>query len=200
MRQAGKFHPNRIRQSFQATLLVILTVTIFSLLSGCSSVKPENYAKQKPELKLFDYFQGKTYAWGQFKDRSGKVIRRFRVDISGEHSGDRLTLDERFLYDDGERQTRVWRIARLEKGLFSGEADDVVGKAEGRSAGNALNWRYTLQLPYKNSHINVQFDDWMFLHENGIMINQAAVKKFGFQVGEVTLFFSKQKPEDWGWL
>jgi len=154
-------------------------------------VKVQDYQNEKPQLNLFDYFKGKTFAQGQFQDRSGKVLRRFTVDITGTIEGNQLTLDERFVYNDGEKQQRIWRITKTAEGQFIGKADDVIGEAIGESAGNALNWRYTLDLPYKDSTIHVQFNDWMFLHTDTTMMNRASVTKWGFNVGEVTLFFSK---------
>lgn len=162
------------------------------MLTGCSTMKVEDYGNNTPKLDLFTYFEGKTYAWGQFQDRSGKVLRRFTVNIDGQVKANQLNLDERFVYDDGELQQRIWRITQTGEGQYVGEADDVVGQAQGVSAGNALNWSYTLDLPYKNSSIHVQFDDWMFLHNASVMLNRAEVTKWGFKVGEVTLFFSKQ--------
>jgi hypothetical protein len=105
-----------------------------------------------------------------------------------------LTLDERFVYDDGEKEQRVWLIKRLGDNLYSGTAGDVIGEAVGHSAGSVFSWRYTLDLPYKNSSIQVKFDDWMFLQSDGVMLNRAQVSKWGFNVGEVTLFFSKAQP------
>ncbi|BCN94357.1 hypothetical protein THMIRHAM_21420 [Thiomicrorhabdus immobilis] len=162
-----------------------------TLISGCSSVKIQDYQNETPQLELFEYFKGKTFAQGQFQDRSGKVLRRFTVDINGTVDGQQLTLDERFVYHDGEKQQRVWQITQTAEGHYTGKADDVVGEAIGESAGNALNWRYTLDLPYKDGSIHVQFNDWMFLQSDSSMINRASVTKWGFNVGEVTLFFSK---------
>lgn len=152
---------------------------------------------ETPKLDLFEYFKGKTQAYGQFQDRSGKVLRRFEVDITGtiDESGNKLTLDERFVYNDGEKQTRVWVITRVGNDQYRGTAGDVVGEAQGIVAGNTLNWKYTLDLPYKNDSIHVQFDDWMYLHNKDVMLNRAKVTKFGFSVGEVTLFFSKKLSE-----
>ncbi|WP_033422840.1 DUF3833 domain-containing protein [Hydrogenovibrio halophilus] len=165
------------------------------LLLSCSAVPVDDYAGQTPKLDIMHFFQGHTFAWGQFQDRSGKVIRRFEVDITGtvsSHNGQRqLTLDERFVYDDGEKQTRVWEITETAPDTYIGTAGDVIGQAEGKAAGPALNWRYTLDLPYKDDSIHVQFDDWMFLHNDRTLVNRATVSKWGFKVGEVTLFFRK---------
>ncbi|BBP43174.1 DUF3833 domain-containing protein [Thiosulfativibrio zosterae] len=175
-----------------------LTVLLLSLTAGCSSMKIQDYANETPKLDLFAFFNGKTQAWGQFQDRSGMVLRRFTVDITGTLSADKtqLILDEQFLYNDGEKQTRVWTIKQTQPNQFIGTAADVVGEAKGQSAGNALNWAYVLDLPYKDSSIHVNFDDWMYLHDDQTMVNRAAVTKWGFKVGEVTLFFRKPTLEN----
>lgn len=170
---------------------VLLTLL---LLQGCSTMQIDDYKNATPKLDLFNYFAGKTKAYGQFQDRSGMVLRRFEVDIVGtiNEQGNTLTLEEDFIYNDGEKQRRVWVITRTADNQYVGTAGDVVGEAQGFVAGNALNWAYTLDLPYKDSSIHVQFDDWMYLHNDDVMLNRALVKKFGFRVGEVTLFFSKK--------
>jgi len=157
-------------------------------------MQPEDFEGTEPHLDLFAYFQGETRAWGIFQDRSGGLKRQFSVDIRGEVAGDELTLTEDFVYADGEIQQRIWRIRRVDQHRYEGRADDVVGIATGLAYGQALNWRYTLRLPYRESEINVQFDDWMFLQADGVLVNRATVSKFGFKVGEVTLFFSKSGP------
>lgn len=171
---------------------ILSAILIASLMTGCSSMKVEQYAHTEPKLDLFDYFDGKTYAWGQFQSRSGELQRRFYVDITGTIDGDTLTLDEQFVYDDGETEQRIWVIERTAPNQYQGTAGDVIGTAYGQTAGAVFNWHYTLDLPYGNSSIHVKFDDWMFLQTDGVMINRAEVRKWGFRVGDVTLAFSKQ--------
>ena len=77
-------------------------------------------------------------------------------------------------------------------GKYTGTADDVIGEAIGESAGNALNWSYTLALPVDKSIYHVQFDDWMYLVSPKVMINKAQMSKFGINLGEVTLSFYKR--------
>jgi len=38
----------------------------------------------------------------------------------------------------------------------------------------------------------VQFDDWMFLMDQRVMLNKAVMSKWGFRLGEVTLSFVKR--------
>jgi len=37
----------------------------------------------------------------------------------------------------------------------------------------------------------VQFDDWMFLVDERVMLNRATMSKFGITLGEVLLSFTK---------
>jgi hypothetical protein len=119
------------------------------------------------------------------------VVRRFTVQMTGAWQGNQGTLDERFTYSDGKTERRVWKITDEGQGRYSGRADDVVGVAQGQAAGNALNWRYTLALPVDGKVYEVQFDDWMYLMDERVMLNKAVMSKFGFRLGEVTLSFYK---------
>jgi len=156
-------------------------------------MQPRDYEGTEPRFDLFAYFAGETRAWGIFQDRSGALKRQFTVDILGEIAGEELTLTEDFVYADGETQQRIWTIRRLDRHRYEGRADDVVGTATGLAYGQALNWRYTLRLPFRGREIEVKFDDWMFLQDGGVLVNRATVSKFGFRVGEVTLFFKRKE-------
>ena len=101
-------------------------------------------------------------------------------------------LDEDFRYSDGSTQKRIWRLRKLGDGRFSGRADDVVGEARGETRGNTFHWTYTLNLPVGDNVFEVQFDDWMYLMTDKVMLNKAAMSKFGVRLGEVTLSFVKR--------
>ncbi len=152
-------------------------------------MKPEDFAGREPALLIEEYFAGNTKAWGIFQDRFGRVRRQFEVEIDGTWDGETLTLVEDFLYDDGETEQRIWRIKKRGAHDYEGRADGVIGIAEGRAYGNALNWRYRFALEVGESTWNVSFDDWLFLQSDGVLINRAEVSKFGIKLGEVTLMF-----------
>ncbi|WP_434634055.1 DUF3833 domain-containing protein [Chromobacterium sp. CV08] len=163
-------------------------------LAGCAGPAVGDYAADRPLLDPGRFFLGKTEAWGMFQDRQGRVAKRFTVDMDGERRGEELVLTERFHYSDGSRQQRVWRLKPIGGGRWRGLADDVAGEAVGETAGNALRWRYTLKLPVDGKTYQVQFDDWMFLQDERSLLNRAQMSKFGFRLGEVTLFFRKPEP------
>ncbi len=171
--------------------LIVICVALLGLW-GCSSVNIDEYRAETPALELSEYFDGTIDGWGMFQDRSGKVLKRFHVLIEASWQGDVGTLDEHFTYSDGTTQRRVWTITRLGPGRYSGRAGDVVGEASGEAAGNALRWRYVLALPVDGEVYNVDFDDWMFLMDERVMLNRSLMSKWGLRLGEVTLSFHKR--------
>lgn len=162
------------------------------LAGGCAGVEPGSYSAEKPVLDLKTYFNGTIDAWGVFQDRSGKVVRRFTVLMNCSWKGDTGVLDEDFTYSDGTREKRVWTIRKLSEGRYSGTAGDVIGEAQGTAAGNALNWRYTLALKVDGRTWHVDFDDWMYLVDDRVMLNRATMSKFGVRLGEVLLSFTRR--------
>ena len=168
-------------------------IACLALLGACAApVQPSHYAKETPALDLKQYFNGTLDANGMFQDRAGTVIKRFAVVMTCTWQGDTGTLDEDFTYSDGIRQRRVWTLRKIGADRYIGTAADVVGEAEGIVAGNALHWQYTLALPVDGKVVNVHMEDWMYLMNERVMLNRAAMSKFGFHVGDVTLSFSKR--------
>jgi hypothetical protein len=171
--------------------LTLIVVAMTLLLGGCAAPSPADYAQETPKLELRDYLNGPLLAHGIFTDRSGQVKRRFTVKLKGTWQGDTGVLEEDFEYSDGAKERRVWTIKELGGGRYSGTAGDVVGSASGEAAGNALRWTYTLKLPVDGKVYEVDFDDWMYLIDDKVMLNKARMSKFGFELGQVTLSFQK---------
>jgi hypothetical protein len=55
-----------------------------------------------------------------------------------------------------------------------------------------LRWQYTLALPVDGRVWEVQFDDWMYLMNDRVMLNKAVMSKWGVRLGEVTLSFTRR--------
>jgi hypothetical protein len=86
--------------------MTLLRPLAFLLFAAFTSV-PAHAA----DLRLEDFFKGKTYAYGSFGAING-TSRSFRVDLTGHVRGKVLTLREDFRYDDGERDTKTWVFTR----------------------------------------------------------------------------------------
>ena len=165
-----------------------LLLILFILLSNCSDMKPENYINTKPEIKIEEYFLGNVKAWGIFQGRSGVIKRQFTAQMNGFFDGKNFILNEDFNWNDGEKQKRKWTIKKVDDHNYEGTASDVVGIAKGASYGSAFKFEYNLLIPFKDKKIKVRFDDWIFKQDEKVAINRAIVTKFGFKVGELTVF------------
>ncbi|WP_337875388.1 DUF3833 domain-containing protein [Elioraea sp.] len=171
---------------------IVAALAAVLALAGCGSgMRIEDFAGRTPELRLEEYFAGRTRAWGLFEDRFGTVRRTFTVDITGTWDGTTLTLDEDFLYDDGETQKRIWRLTRTGERQWEGRAADVIGVATGREAGNAFRFGYRLNLKVGDSTWEVRFDDWMFRIDDEVVLNTAKVYRWGIWIGTVQLAFRR---------
>lgn len=161
-------------------------------LSGCgSSPKPTDYQAEQPAMDFRGYFSGPVLAHGMFTDRSGKVVKRFTVALQGRWDGDSGVLEEDFVYSDGTKERRVWQLKDLGGGRFEGRAADIVGVAVGEQSGNAIRFSYTMRVPVDGKPIEFQFDDWMYRIDDRVVLNRAAMSKFGIHLGDVTLSFRK---------
>ena len=154
-------------------------------------MKPKDYINTEPKIKIEEYFLGNVKAWGIFQNRFGKVKRQFTAKMQGTFDGELLILDEDFSWSDGEKQKRKWKIKKVGKNNYEGTASDVIGIAKGVSYGSAFKFEYNLLIPFKDRKIKVRFDDWIFKQDDKVAINRAIVSKFGFKVGELTVFFLK---------
>jgi len=177
-------------QVVSAGLLLFAT----QMISGCRTMKIEDFASKQPAMAPEEYFLGHTRGWGMFHDRFGNLRRQFVIDMVGEMRGDVFVLTENFVYDDGETEQRIWHIVPLEDGAYRGTAGDVVGTAEGKAAGNAFNWVYELKLKVGDSIWKVAFDDWLFLQSDGVILNRATATRWGVEIGTLTATFHKAGP------
>ena len=186
-----------IKNSVIKYKILLINFFLFLLLTGCFQTNMKQFENNTPKLDLFSFFKGETIAYGIFEDRFGNLKRQFRVNITGNVDNKVLILDESFLYDDGEKAKRIWKIKKIiddeQKISYEGQAEDVEGKATGSVVGNTLNWSYDIFLNIKGSNIKVHFNDWIYKQSDDLAINRAYVSKFGINIGSVTLVFLRGK-------
>ena len=174
---------------------LLKVILIACLLSSCTT-DISSYRESQPKFDIKQYFSGNIIAWGMVQDYTALQTRRFSVKLIGEQTdSNTLVLREWFDYDDGEKSERVWTIKRTSGGTHTGEADDIIGVASGREQGNAFNWRYDFKLKLDDGDVVVHFDDWLFRQDSHHLFNITKIKKFGVEVGRITLFFDKTAAE-----
>ena len=165
-------------------------IFLYSLVS-CGSQNLDHYTSTNPRLDLKNFFNGELIAFGILQNREGVMTRRFTATIEASWEGDKGTLIEEFQFNDGEIQYRTWKLTDLGDNNYLGIAGDVIGEAQGSIVGSVFQWKYQLDVPYKNGMIAVNLDDWLYLVDDNHLINKTKLSKFGFKVGELTLIIEK---------
>jgi hypothetical protein len=174
--------------------IIILTTILGGLimLSILFNNSLEYYNNTNPKMDIKEYFNGPIKAWGIVQDWRGRVISRFDINMVGKWEGDTGTLTEEFNYYEGRKQERVWTIKKMPDGSYEGTAPDIIDKAIGETRGSAARWSYIMNLPVDDTIYKIRFDDWMWLMNDGVLINRSYLKKFGLKVSELTIFMQKQ--------
>jgi Protein of unknown function (DUF3833) len=167
------------------------------VLAACTGKPSFNDASLSDrQLELEQFFAGNLVAHGQFQDVFGTVRRQFTVKIKGDWDGKRLRLVEDFVYEDGSLEQRVWTLVKTGDETWRGTAPGVVGEAVGVEQGDRFNWRYTIDLPVPAADgvgktVRVTFDDWIWLQSDSRAFNRAYMKRYGVDVGDVSISFEK---------
>jgi len=167
-----------------------LVILIF--ISSCSDHSINSYSSEEPKINIKEFFNGNIFALGIVQDRSGKVIKRFKVDIKAHWEGDKGFLDEKFVYSDGKRDSRLWVLNKMGPSVYEGRADDVLGIASGETVGNVFYFEYNLDLPVDDTTYKVNFEDWMYLLDERTLLARSYMSKWGFDLGEVTIIMNKK--------
>ena len=174
-------------------LKTVYTLLALILLTGCSTMKLEDFTNETPTFVPENYFNGELTAYGLVKDRSGKIIRSFKGDLVGSWDANGVgTLDESFVYNDGEKQKRIWTLTPNGKNSYIGTAGDIVGEAQMKNNGNTVMIDYTMRIPYGYGTLDIDVKDWLHLLQDGVIINHSKMKKFGFEVGELVITIIKK--------
>jgi hypothetical protein len=172
-------------------LLAKIATAGLVVLTGCAPTI-EDYADKQPTLQLKEYLQGDIEAWGVVQNWRGEVTRHFTLNMNAQWEGNEGTLNERFVYDDGETDTRTWNITYVDEHNFTGTAGDVIGTAHGKTYGNAARINYTMRVPVGDKTYDLAMDDWWYLMDDNHLINKIAMKKFGITVATITIAFDRK--------
>lgn len=160
-------------------------------LTGCAGIVADPDAGATRSFDIAGFFVGRLKGSGIVEPTFGGSVRQFTMDLEGRREGDDIVLDEYFLFSDGERQERHWRVRRQEDGSYRGAAPDVLDGAAGRESGASFTWKYDLELAVYGTTWRISFRNWMFRIDDEVVLNRAFLTKWGLPVGEVTIAFRK---------
>ena len=168
-----------------AVLVVVTLLMVKNRFVGFATQKSADFAGKGPAFDLAQHLSGPILCEGVIYGPTGRVSSRFVADMEGSWDGGTGILQEHFRYDTGMVQHRQWTLRLGKDGAISAEAPDVIGTGVGRVSGPAVELRYRIRLaPEAGGHV-LDVVDWMYLMENGTVMNRSQFRKFGIKVAEL---------------
>lgn len=173
------------------TVLLILLVAVVAaiaaraLLLSFRAQRPDDYATTSPEFDIKRILNGPITSEGLIYGPTGRMTSSFVARMHGEWDGDNGTLTELFVYSSGKTMQRKWYLTTGPGNTFVAEADDVEGKGHGVISGSTVMLRYRIRLPEDSGGHVLDTTDWMYLMEDGTIMNRSEMRKFGIKVAEL---------------
>ncbi len=155
---------------------------------------PRDYADEEPAFDIRKALNGPMAAEGVIFGPLGRVTSRFTARITGEWNGGSGTLREEFTFASGKTQVRQWSLRVGNDGKIVASAPDVVGDGSGEQSGSSVVLRYRLKLDEDAGGHELDVVDWMYLMENGSIVNKSEMRKFGLKVAELVATFRPITP------
>jgi hypothetical protein len=166
-------------------LAVMATRWVLGQVWSFQAQRPSDYADEGPVFDIREVLSGPFLSEGVIYDFTGRVNVRFVAKMNGRWDGATGVLTEDFRYSSGRVQHREWTIVMGEDGAFTATAPDIVGVGQGQQMGAAVRLTYRLRLDAEAGGHVLDVVDWMYLVENGVVMNRSEFRKFGIKLGEL---------------
>ncbi|SPF77185.1 hypothetical protein ALP8811_02208 [Aliiroseovarius pelagivivens] len=167
------------------SLLVVCAMIAKSMFLSFRAQDPDDYAGTGPEFALKTHLSGPILSEGLIYGPTGKMTNSFVAKMVGEWDGNTGTLSEEFTYSNGKQQSRKWYLTLGEGNTFTATADDIVGEARGTVSGSTIKMVYQIVLPEDAGGHTLSVTDWLYLTQNGVIMNKSEMRKFGIKVAEL---------------
>ena len=155
---------------------------------------PEDYSGKGPNFDIREQLKGPILCEGVIYGPTGRVTSRFVADFEASWDGNTGVMTEVFHYDSGKVQNRAWQLTLDDDGQIKATAADLVGEGVGQQSGAGVKLNYRIKLPEDAGGHVLDTTDWMYLVENGSIINRSQFRKFGIPVAELVATMRK-KPD-----
>lgn len=172
-------------------LMTLALIALSKRFIGFRSQTPADLATRGPRFDVRQHLSGPILCEGVIYGPTGRITSRFVADMNGTWDGNTGTLAETFRYDSGAVQNRCWTLVLTDDSTIRATAPDVVGTGQGRAEGPAVQMRYRIKLDAEAGGHELDVVDWMYLMENGTIINRSQFTKFGVTVAELVATLRK---------
>ncbi|MDG2404623.1 MAG: DUF3833 family protein [Paracoccaceae bacterium] len=165
--------------------LTICLMLLLGRFTGFRAQRASDYAGGPVQFDLRRHLNGPLDCDGVIYGPTGRVSSRFVGRFHASWEGNTGRMTEHFEYDSGTVQDREWHLTLGDDGRIHAEASDLVGPGSGRQSGSAVNLNYKIRLPEEVGGHVLATTDWMYLSQNGAIVNRSQFRKFGIKVGEL---------------
>ncbi|MDA8585402.1 DUF3833 domain-containing protein [Rhodobacteraceae bacterium] len=152
---------------------------------GFPAQSPKDYTGHGPTFDIRTQLNGAMLCDGIIYGPTGRVSSRFTAKFDATWDGNTGRMHEHFNYDSGTVQDREWQLTVDDTGKITAKADDLIGDGTGTQAGSGVKLSYRIKLPDSAGGHVLDVTDWMYLLDNGTIVNRSQFRKFGFKVGEL---------------
>ncbi|MDV7144350.1 DUF3833 domain-containing protein [Tropicimonas sp. TH_r6] len=166
-------------------LLALTIVSARSLLLSFRAQRPADYAATSPEFDIRQVLNGPIDSEGLIYGPNGRMTNSFIARMQGDWDGDTGTLSEDFTYSNGNRMQRKWYLTLGPDNTFTATADDLEGEGHGVISGSTVMMRYRIRLPEEAGGHVLNVTDWLYLMQDGSIMNRSEMRKFGIKVAEL---------------
>jgi hypothetical protein len=176
--------------SLEFTPMRVFCLALLFAIAGCSKPLPmQHFAGTTPEFDPIAFWSGHHRSWGVVENRAGGPTDTIATDCIGTPDSGGLHMVQTLTLGDGTVQHRDWHLRRNGAGYVA-TANDMVGEAHGQAAGRVFHWRFVIATRPGNPLFNVTFDQWMYLLDDGSMMNRTTVRKLDVILAEVSEVFT----------
>lgn len=164
-------------------------------LPGFRSQRLSDYADTLPSFDIRTHLSGPLVSEGMIYGPAGRVLSRFVAKMHGTWNGASGQLTESFVYSGGGLQERAWNLTEGNDGQIIATADDIIGQGFGRAQGCAFQMNYKIRLPEDAGGHVLNVVDWMYLVDNGTILNRSQMRKYGVKVAELVATIRPEETE-----
>lgn len=166
--------------------LALMTAALYAKhrYASFAAQMPSDYAAG-PTFDIRERLNGPIACEGMIYGPTGRVTSRFTARFDASWSGNTGKMTEVFHYDSGNTQHREWTLTLADDGAIRATAPDLVGAGQGAQKGSAVLLNYRIKLSQDAGGHVLDTTDWMYLMENGTIMNRSQFRKYGFKVAEL---------------
>ncbi|MEO1563094.1 MAG: DUF3833 family protein [Pseudomonadota bacterium] len=171
--------------------LVLMIIFVVNRTMSFIAQSPDDYKDQGTPFDIREALNGEMVCEGVIYGPMGRVTSRFVADMHANWNGDEGYMTENFRYDTGNKLDREWTLKVVDGNKIIATAPDIIGEGEGEQSGSSVQLKYAIKLPEQAGGHVLNTTDWMYLTENGTIMNRSQMRKYGIKVAELVATIRK---------